>query len=217
MSRPEWGLKQLSTGGAAWAGIRYQAADAPLSRPARLSARAADRPVMVEPYPGLYSRLRELMENLRDRLWEHYLLDDTIDAHITELVELLETLERASNEALAGQSGGAAGRSLSNYAGVLRHFLGDEESRAPGQLSCVLVSDVAYEDIDTGRVLQNAVGTPDVIYVRGDDGTVYAGAVHSFFEMELGSREEMERTGWPTVLRACPVVRPYWTSGLIVP
>jgi len=215
MMSPGWGLKQISTGGAAWAGIRYQAADARLARPARLAAEPADVPVLVEPYPGLYSRLGELMENLRDRLWEHYLLDDTIDAHITQLVELLGTLEQAATGVLRDGTAGSAGRDLSDYAGVLAHFSGDVAKRLPGQPACVLVSDVAYEDLDTGRVLQNAVGTPDVIYVRDDDGTIYAGAVHSFFEMELESREELERTGWPTVLRACPVIRPYWAAGLI--
>jgi hypothetical protein len=33
--------------------------------------------------------------------------------------------------------------------------------------------------------------------------------------MELESREELERRGWPAVLRSCPVVRPYWAAGLI--
>lgn len=219
LSSPDWGRKQISTGGASWAGVRYQAADASLSRPARLVAERADVPVMVEPYPGLYSRLRELMENLRDRLWEHYLLDDTMDAHITELVEFLELVESASSSAVRGGGSGEAGAQLADYSGILRHFAGDVRTRKPGELGCVLISDVAYEDLDTGRVLQNAVGTPDIIYVRageGDEETVYAGAVHSFFEMELPSREELERTGWPSVLRACPVVRPYWATHLIM-
>ncbi|HYW68413.1 MAG TPA: DUF3160 domain-containing protein [bacterium] len=217
---PAWGFKEISTGGAAWAGIRYQAADAPLTVvPAAQPLADSGVPALVEPYPGLYSRLRELMENLRDRLWEHYLLDDPIDAHITEFVDFLNLLERASGGILATGSPGPAGVALSDYARMLDHFAGREARRRPGELECVLVSAVAYEDLDTERLLQNAVGTPDIIYVRADIGsgeTVYVGAVHSFFEMELAGREEMASIGWPTVLLSCPVNRPYWVSRFLV-
>jgi hypothetical protein len=212
-----WGLKEISTGSAAWAAARYQAADRALSRPARFTpSETGGAPVLIEPYPGLYARLKELMENLRDRLWEHYLLDDTIDAHITELVDLLENLRVSMAGAIEDGVPGKTDPELRDYARLLKHFSGEVAGRRPGELGCVLLSDVAYEDLDTGRVLQNAVGTPDIIYVRGDDGKIYAGAVDSFFEQEVSSRPEMERVGWPTVLLACPVVRPYWVSGLLV-
>ncbi|MCK4680411.1 DUF3160 domain-containing protein, partial [bacterium] len=108
---------------------------------------------------------------------------------------------------------------LSDYARILGRLAGHEAMRRPGEHSCVLLSDVAYEDLDTGRILQNAVGTPDIIYVVADLGegeTVYAGAVHSFFEMELSGREELEAVGWPSILRSCPVNRPYWVSNFVV-
>jgi len=220
VASPAWGFKELSTGGAAWASIRYQAADAALSgRPPRGPSVAAGVPVLVEPYPALYSRLRELLENLRDRLWEHYLLDDTIDDHISEFIDFLSLLEQASNGILADGSSGPQGEALSDYARILGRLAGHEATRRVGELGCVLVSDVAYEDLDTSRILQNAVGTPDIIYVVADLGegeTVYAGAVHSFFEMELMDRDELATVGWPTVLRSCPVNRPYWVNRFVV-
>jgi hypothetical protein len=214
---PGWGFKEISTGGAAWAGIRHQAAAAPLSGdpPARPPA-LSGAPVLVEPYPKLYSRLRELMENLRDRLWEHYMLDEDVDKHIGGFVDFLVQLERASGGIAATGSPAHGGRGLSDYAGVLQHFAGLETTRRPGKLGCVLLSAVAYEDLDTGRILQNAVGTPDIIYVTMDGGaTVYAGAVYSFFEMELANRDELARVGWPTVLLSCPAIRPYWVGRFI--
>jgi hypothetical protein len=219
LASPAWGFKELSTGSAAWAGIRYQAADGVLSpRPARAPAGGGGVPVLVEPYPGLYSRLRELLENLRDRMWEHYLLDDAINGHITEFVDFLSLLEQASAGILATGDPGAAGAALSDYSRLLGRLAGGEITRRPGELGCVLMSAVAYEDLDTGRILQNAVGTPDIIYVTADTGggeTVYAGAVHSFFEMELAGRDELESVGWPTVMHSCPVVRPYWVRRFV--
>ncbi len=220
VASPLWGLKELSTGSAAWASIRYQAADAALSRRSgRRPVGAAGVPVLVEPYPGLYSRLGELIENLRDRLWEHYLLDDNIDGHMSELIDYLKLLEQASKGILAdGTPPPEVAAALSDYARVLGRLAGHEATRRPGEDSCVLLSDVAYEDLDTGRILQNAVGTPDIIYVvadLGDGDTVFAGAVHSFFEKELSSREELETVGWPSVLRSCPVSRPYWVSRFV--
>ncbi len=221
VASPAWGFKELSTGSAAWASIRYQAADAALSRRSHRSpAAAVDIPVLVEPYPGLYSRLGELLENLRDRLWEHYLLDDSIDAHMSEMIDFLKSLERASEGILMdGTPPPDVAAALSDYARVLGRLAGHEARRRPGEHACVLVSDVAYEDLDTGRILQNAVGTPDVIYVVADLGegeTVYAGAVHSFFEKELADREELDAVGWPSVLRSCPVNRPYWVRRFVV-
>ena len=217
---PIWGFKELSTGSAAWASIRYQAANAALSRRPRRSPAGAGVPVLVEPYPGLYSRLGELLENLRDRLWEHYLLDDTIDGHMSEMIGFLGLLEQASKGVLAdGTPPPEVAAALSDYARVLGRLAGDEATRRPGGYACVLVSDVAYEDLDTGRILQNAVGTPDIIYVVADMGegeTVFAGAVHSFFEMELADRGELAAVGWPTVLRTCPVNRPYWVRRFVV-
>jgi len=34
--------------------------------------------------------------------------------------------------------------------------------------------------------------------------------------MELQSREELETVGWPSMLRSCPVNRPYWVSNFVV-
>lgn len=214
-----WGYKELSTGGAAWAVIRYRAADSVLSRGPQRSfpEGGAAATVTVEPYPELYSRLRELLENLRDRLWEHYLLDDATDARLSETAELLRVLEQASEGILANGDPGPAGRALVGYADILADLIGGESGRRPGEAACVLTSSVAYEDLDTGRILQNAVGTPDVIYVLSEDGgTVYAGAVYSFFEMELRDRRELASAGWPTELLSCPVNRPYWAGRYLV-
>ncbi len=215
-----WGLKELSTGGAAWAAVRYKAGDVVLTAGAAAPpSPGTASPAFVEPYPDLYSRLRELLGNLRDRLWEHYMRDDEIDSNIAALEGLLLELERASEHVLAEGAPGAPGAALSNYAGTLSHLVGAESDRSPGTPGCVLLSDAAYIDLDTGRVLENAVGTPDIIYVlAGPEGarTVYAGAVYSFYETETQGLDNLKTAGWPSELTACPIARPYWVSRFLV-
>jgi hypothetical protein len=215
-----WGYKELATGGAAWAGVRYKAADRPIrSKPNRMTWVEAETGALVEPYPELYRRLRELFENLRDRLWEHYLLDEGTDARLSDFVQFLNLLEQSSRSYLEGKGPGEAGRRLGNYADVLSSLteLGaDLPLGAPG---CVLLSDAAYEDLDTDRYLEQSVGTPDVIFVLSHEGgeeTVRAGAVYSFYETELSSRSELTGGSWPAAAVACPALRPYWTDRYIV-
>ncbi|MBN2564462.1 MAG: DUF3160 domain-containing protein [Candidatus Eisenbacteria bacterium] len=209
-----WGFKELSTGGAAWAAIRYKAADRPLSPGSgRIEWSEADIPALVEPYPEFYARLREVLENLRDRLWEHYMLDEATEARLSEFSEYLRLLEQSSKSLLAGRGPGEAGRKLGDYRDVLSSLLGLGPELSSGAPGCVLLSDTAYEDLDTGRLLEQSVGIPDIVFVLSStDGEkrVWAGAVYSFFETELDSRDELTGGGWPATLVACPSVRPYW-------
>lgn len=216
-----WGYKEVSTGAAAWAAVRYQAADTALTGMLELPPGfgSAGGRALVEPYPLLYARLRELVENMTDQLWEHYLLTDEIESHVSGFVDMLTFLERVSGRLIAGGDVGDTGGRLAAYADLMALMAGPTVERAPGRPACVLLSDAAYVDLDTGRVLENSVGTPDVIYVlSGHEGdrTVYAGAVYSFFESELEDRSELSAGGWPSVLRACPPDRPHWVRRFLL-
>ena len=175
--------------------------------------------VAVEPYPQLYARLRDLLENLMDRLWEHYLLNEPIENHVTAFTTMLSVFEREATRAAEGGAPGGAGPDVVRYARALAEMAGPVGGRSPGRPGCVLLSDVAYVDIETGRILENSVGTPDILYVLvgdGDDSSVFAGAVYSFYERELEDPDDLTTQGWPTVLRTCPPARPEWVRDFVV-
>jgi hypothetical protein len=211
-----WGYKELATGGAAWAGVRYKAADRPLAtEAARMRWVDSGTPALVEPYPELYRRLREVLENLRDRLWDNYMLDKGTDARISDFQRFLTLLEESSRSVLSGKGPGPAGHTLGDYARVLDELTRMAEDLPPGAPGCVLLSDTAYEDLDTERYLEQSVGTPDLIFVlSGEKGkeTIYSGAVYSFFERELTSRDQLIGGSWPAEGVACPVARPRWVD-----
>jgi hypothetical protein len=215
---PAWGYKELTTGAASWAGLRYKAADRPVAGTFRgPDWETEDTPALVEPYPELYSRLRELLGNLRDRLWEHYILDEKTDLRLSGFEDFLRLLEQSSRSVLSGQGPGQAGHKLGDYVGILNALSGPGLPR--GVPGCVLLSDVAYEDLDTGRFLEQSVGSPDVILVLTREGgadRVYGGAVYSFYENEVASQARLMGLGWPAVLKSCPPERPYWAYSYYV-
>jgi hypothetical protein len=224
MRGPAWDAKVLSTGAAAWVGLRYQASCASVSGVLASFDRAweSDRPPLVEPYPNLYARLRELIQNLRDRLWEHYLIDEEIDADLSRYEMFLTSLEHLAASALSRGPAASAGLEGADYRAALRHFsdpalvrLSVEEG--PASPAC---SALAYRDITSGRLLEVAVGYPDLIYVRADVGrgpTVYGGAVFSFFEFDRKSGKELNAERWPSVLRAGAPDRPPWVDRFLEP
>lgn len=219
-----WDAKVLSTGAAAWVGLRYQASCASVSGALATfdAAWEAGHPPLVEPYPDLYARLRELVENLRDRLWEHYLIDEGIDADLSRYAMFLTSLERLATGAVAGGPAGSAGREGEDYRAAVRRF-SDPASRrlsieeAAASPAC---SALAYSDIASGRLLEVAVGYPDIIYVAADVGrgpTVYGGAVFSFFEFDRESEGELSVERWPSILRAGVPERPQWVDRFLEP
>lgn len=223
---PAWDAKVLSTGAAAWVGLRYQASCASVSGALASfdAAWEADRPPLVEPYPELYGRLRELVENLRDRLWEHYLIDEGIDADLSRYTMFLTSLERLASGASFGGEERAADRQNADYRSAIRRFsdpasrrLSIEEALRAGGPAC---SALAYSDIASGRFLEVAVGYPDIIYVKADVGdgpAVYGGAVFSFFEFDRGEERELAGEQWPSVLEKGVPDRPPWVDRFLEP
>lgn len=221
MRGPAWDAKVLSTGAAAWVGLRYQASCASVSGALASfdAAWEADRPPLVEPYPDLYARLRELVQNLRDRLWENYLIDEEIDADLERYSAFLTSLERLAAEAVAGEG---TGSELADFRRAVRLF-SDPASRRLSIEDTAAVpacSALAYSDIASGRLLEVAVGYPDIIYVRVDVGegpTVYGGVVFSFFEFEREGEGDLRGERWPSVLRASEPERPPWVDRFLQP
>lgn len=225
---PLWGAKEASTIAAGWALLRRApvgfAAVPHGGAPADTGLAAArdQPPPLVEPYPLLYARLRELVENVRDRLWENYLLDDHLASLLSTHRDFLTSLETLSEDALSRGARRQDARGLvepSAYAADLKRGAppgrGAHSSSAHGDAFVAPV----FKDLVSGRFLAAAVGRPDAIHVLVRDGegsTVYCGAVFSYYEFEAGSGERLTPGKWLRQLEgATPAGRPWWLEGLV--
>jgi hypothetical protein len=205
-----WEAKELSTAAAAWALMRNTWDQTTLAETGVRSMSPETR-CLVEPYPELYVRLSELIDHASDRLHEHYLLNDDIDESLDAQRAVLTQLESAARSQLRGVEPVAAGPDGGGSASTLADaVLGRSKSGPP-----VAFSAVAYEDEVSNAVLEVVLGGPDVLFVRSSDGTVFAGAVFSFYEYE---REDASSTRGPEWGTPHPMAgdRPGWTSRFIV-
>jgi hypothetical protein len=220
MAASQWDTRVLSTGAAAWSIQRF-----PAGRARGTEGYAPPIPVSetmppyVEPYPDFYMRLRELLENLRDRLWAHYLLDDARYAEFNEYCIFLTSLERISRQALETEDLGGAGRGLGNHAATLAQLsartVGDAAGSAASASPSMAFAGIAYRDFSTGTVLEVGIGKPDLIYVivqEGDGPKVYGGAVFSFYENEWADGSGLLYRKWPQLIEEGSVARPRWVS-----
>ena len=204
-----WNLRALSTGAAAWSIERFPAGRVRGTEPSPSPPPPLDtsmRPY-VEPYPDLYQRLRELLENLRDQLWENYLLDDAMFATFNEYCIFLTSLERISRSALAGEDVRPATGKLGSHARTLARFAAttvEESTGTTGAVPSVAFSGVVYRDITTQKILQVGIGGPDIIYVlmeTPDGPAVYGGAIFAFYEYQWDDiRSSIGSDDWTALL-----------------
>jgi hypothetical protein len=223
MTTEEWGSRMLSTGGASWALHRHTPPSRGLSVSQDAPALASVSPPYVEPYPDLYVRLRELLENLRDRLWEHYLIDDRTYSWFSEYCVLLTSLERVARTELEYGTLGGAALGLGDHGASLRRLAGSSPGGRgnPGghARSSMAFAIDAYKDFTSGRILEVAVGVPDLIYVLIDEPggpTVYGGAILSYYEYEREDESGLLGDGWHAMLRNGKAERPHWVDRFLI-
>ena len=215
-----WDARELSTAAAGWALLRNTwgspAAEAS-ERPRATEPRG--EPPLVEPHPQLYERLRELTDNLSDRLLENGLLGSEIAADLDRHASLLSVLERRARATLDERMPRGIGRGDDRAAARGDSAKpGSVSGRLEGHASTglhVAFSEVAYRDLVSGRVLEVALGDLDLIYVlvRGPEGeTVYAGPVFSFYEFQRESVLDVGGSEWPSIVRGGDAQRPAWVA-----
>ncbi len=205
-----WDAKELSTASAAWALMRNPwGRDGGRGELARLGD-VEDVACLVEPYPEVYRRLVELIDHTSDRLLDDYLLSDDIDAVLRQERATLSRVEQAATAQLDGRMPTCPANSTSRPSSALADAV---LGRAPTGPELAFTA-TAYMDTGTEESLDVAVGMPDVIYVRAPDGTMYAGAVFSFYEFERDAGERA--VDWERMLESGSAERPDWTARFLV-
>lgn len=184
------------------------------------AASAARVPPLVEPCPLLYARLRELVEHLRDRLLDNYLLDDDLTAALEAHRDFLGSLERAAQVGQDGRTRETRAREIPDPVAHVHRLaarLVPPGTSRPGTEAFVAR---AEEDLVSGRALIVAVGRPDVIYAHGYDGAAgptYAGAAFSYYEFEMPAKGGIAREEWIERVRSTTRPdRPWWLRDLVV-
>jgi len=225
---PLWGAKQASTIAAGWALVRrapvgLAGAVAPRTGEAAGAWGPADGPAaapevvppLVEPQPLLYGRLRELVEHARDRLWENYLLDDSLESLLAGHRDFL-----ASLEARAAGDQGRAGRRDARGPGLPSRHARSLAARLPWSAVPVAPESfvtTVFTDLVSGRELSAGVGPPDAIVVAVRDGesgdAVCRGAVFSYYEFETGPGSESGTSS--TAGGRGGGARPWWAQDLV--
>lgn len=232
MTTPQWGAKEASTIAAGWALARRDpvgfggprggsvAGGGDEAQDAGAAAAPGGVAPLVEPYPLLYGRLREIIDHVRDRLWANDLLDGGIEALLAGHRDFLASLEVRSQGALSGAAGGRGGRGLDDPVGYVASFgrpVGAAGSAhgGPGADEAFLAR--SFTDLVSGRVLWAGGGRPDGVRVvaRDADGAsvAYHGAVLSYREMEVAPDGGAASPGAEGRSEFPP--RPSWLAGLV--
>jgi hypothetical protein len=180
----------------------------------------------VEPNPEAYARLLALAEMTRDGLESRDLLDEVTRGNLDNLIEQLDFLLKAAQAELNGEELTEEDYWRIQYFGgwleAMTIAASDPADAAMGggdlsDQKSALVADVAT---GIGRVLEEGVGYPTLIYVVLPDAPyrIAVGAVFTYYEFTVEPDQRMTDEAWQAMLESGNAPdAPDWTSTFIVP
>lgn len=158
----------------------------------------------VEPYPKVYARLEEMMNDLRNNLIALDLAIEGIPEKIKEFEELLNKLKIISGKEISNTpldneeyeliwNIGSKLVSLKEFPSeILEKITSDTDEKME------IVADV-HTDVNTGQVLEEGVGSPFNIYVIINDTQgvrICRGAVFSYYEFKHPMEDRLTDEKW---------------------
>jgi len=230
MRNRAWEDKRLYTALGSWAELRHDTilyAKQSYTMATRTSLPPRPVPTLgyVEPCPEVYSRLGEMMRDLRENLTELDLQLPGVPAKIAQFEEILSVLETAAGKEIAGEtlsrreydliwSIGAVLSSLKRFPPeLMRRVTSDADDRMD------VIADV-HTDINSKQVLEEGVGSPFEIYVMVEDREgqrLCGGAVFSTYEFKHPMDDRLTDEKWQQMgndrSRPDP---PEWTKTFVV-
>jgi hypothetical protein len=180
----------------------------------------------VEPNPEAYARLLALAEMTRDGLESRDLLDEVTRGNLDNLIEQLDFLLKAAQAELNGEELTEEDYWRIQYFGgwleAMTIAASDPADAAMGggdlsDQKSALVADVAT---GIGRVLEEGVGYPTLIYVVLPNAPyrIAVGAVFTYYEFTVEPDKRMTDEAWQAMLESGNAPdAPDWTSTFIVP
>lgn len=166
----------------------------------------------VEPVPELYAKVRESVEELRNKVTSlGFPNDRALERNYQHFEDILSRLENIAEKELAGDRPSESeyrlieniGSSLSgiikypHYVDVTRKFRSSVDNKMP------IVADV-FTEVNTSQVLEEALGRPAEIFVIAKvDGEykVCVGAVYSYYEFKQPMDDRLTDEKWRLILK----------------
>jgi hypothetical protein len=220
-----WACKQLNAALGAWTELRhdtilyvkqsYTATPRSISIPPPPLA-------YVEPCPLVYWRLGALVMHMREQLDQRTMLTPAVRSHMVEFEALLDELRAVAISELKGQWPDQSEMTrlvdLGDWLTAVLEFpselMAQITSGADDRMA--MVADV-HTHMESGAVLEEAVGDPDLICVeleRDGQRAQYWGAVFSYYEFKHPMDDRLTDEAWQEMSPKPP--RSPWTRAFVV-
>ncbi|MFX0066452.1 MAG: DUF3160 domain-containing protein [Candidatus Hermodarchaeota archaeon] len=178
----------------------------------------------VEPYPEVYSRLKSLVNLMKEGLTARGLIIEGFSQKLDQMVEVFERLVTISIKELENEPLTESDISFISYAGkniasiasyndpAAQDWVNEADDRM------AIIADV-HTDPNSGQVLEVATGNPFVIYVVVQDhtGALYLtrGGTFSYYEFKQPMTNRLSDEQWHTILDTDPPEFPEWLTGTL--
>ncbi len=224
MQSQAWVDKQLMTALASWTELRH---DTILYAKQSYTFRTSMPPTnpypgYVEPVPALYGRLASLCGMMLSGIGSRGLVREDLLSKLSTLEDLLLGLRAISIKELQGEPLNSTEKDLLRHVGgtldSISSIPADDELTNYADKRMALVADV-HTDPNSGRVLEEAVGDPMMIYVAVYiDGAIVLtrGGTFSYYEFTQPMSDRLTDEQWQQMLDSgeAPSM-PDWTSGFL--
>ena len=227
MRNQAWLRKDMQTALSSWTELKHDTILYAKQVMAEMGGGGADKPPRgyVEPNPEAYARLLALAEMTRSGLESRAILDDVTRGNLDNLIEeLVFLLEVSQNELNGIELTEEQYWRIQYFGGWLESMtIAASDPADPvmggGDLSdqkSALVADVAT---GIGRVLEEGVGYPTMIYVVHPESPyeVTVGAVYTYYEFTVPPDQRLTDEAWQEMLETGKTPdAPGWTEVFIV-
>jgi hypothetical protein len=227
MQSDAWAKKDLQTALSSWTELKHDTILYSKQVMAEMGGGNAEQAPQgyVEPNPEAYARLLALANMTRSGLENRNILSDTTRGNLDNLIDELTFLQDISQRELNHQAISEDDYwQIQYYGGWLEAQtiaaadteLADQDRSYLEDQKSALVADVAT---GMGRVLEEGVGYPTLIYVVPPDQPyqVAVGAVYTYYEFTVQPDERMTDQTWQQqLLSEDPPAQPDWTSTFII-
>ncbi|MDI6851185.1 MAG: DUF3160 domain-containing protein [bacterium] len=167
--------------------------------------------VIVEPVPQSYREIIRFLESFKNKLVSYDFKNETISEKIEELKELTEMILEACELQTANKKLPLnKAKYLYSFGEILERIYTFPSSFTQNEEDTLLplIADV-HTDVNSGLVLEVAVGFPLELYIQGD-GKIFKGAMFSYYEFKQPMKDRLTDKEWQEKANSVPFEK--WIS-----